>query len=374
MVQKLVDPEDLRLSPTALTRPEEAFSALLSWADSLSVWAGAVLGLRLEINAERADAGVLAEVSLLRDRRERSRIARRGLVDRRATFAALSSTNPVVRARVDEEGLALSFELPEGASLDRGNLRARVADPGALLELVTHLESLPEDVEVARRPAQGLSADEVRRLAEHPLTIAARVPAERVAAQDGHAEVVATALLHLYKIVAWADDNDGVRPSAKRRDKQAAKEHREASRARRKQEVRPERDAEDGATSTAQPPLDREGDAAAEPHPLRDLRSLRLVSRARVVDIDPSRPVEPGTHVIALGGPFEGKTGVVRELDGKGGARVLFGLLVATVDLKDLSAYARKRVERGAHDGGRERGGARPLLSSSHRRVPRGAS
>jgi len=53
-----------------------------------------------------------------------------------------------------------------------------------------------------------------------------------------------------------------------------------------------------------------------------------------------------------LHGPFAGKVGVVRELDGKGGARVLLGLLETRVDVADL------RVDR---DG-------RPRLGSSHRR------
>lgn len=357
MVQKLIDPEDLRLAPAALERPEEAFAALLSWADALSVRAGVVLGLRLEVHAERGEPDALAEVALLRDRRERHRIARRGLVDRRANFAPLTSCHPAVRARATAEGLELSFEVPEGATLDRDNLRARVADPGALLELVSHVESLPEDVTVGGRPARTLSVDEVRELVEAPdAAFVAVVPPGRVADQDGHAEEIALALLHLYKIVAWADDNDGVRPSAKRRSK--GKE-RDVARTKRPRRVKEDRDDEPIA-SAASPAsgrgaADREVEsAAAAPSPPM-LRTLRLAHRARVVDIDPTRPIEKGTSVVALTGPFEGKTGVVRELDGKGGARVMFGLLVATADLKDLAACAAKPSRR--------------LLSSSHRTI-----
>lgn len=357
MVQKLIDPEDLRLAPAALARPDEAFAALLSWADGLAAWAAAVLGLRLEVHAERADPDALAEVALLRDRRERQRIARRGLADRRATFAPLTASHPFVRARATAEGLALSFEVPEGAALDRDNLRARAADPGALLELVSHVESLPADVTVVGRPARALSVDEVRELASAPdEAFAVFVPAARVAEQDGHAEELALALLHLYKIVAWADDNDGVRPSAKRRHKQG-KEPRDVARTKRPRRVREERDDEPVASVGAPAPAAVERDAEAPtPAPSApSLRTLRLAHRARVVDIDPSRPIEKGTSVVALGGPFEGKTGVVRELDGKGGARVMFGLLVATADLKDLAACAVKPSRR--------------LLSSSHRTI-----
>jgi hypothetical protein len=62
--------------------------------------------------------------------------------------------------------------------------------------------------------------------------------------------------------------------------------------------------------------------------------------------------IEKGAHVQVLHGPFAGKVGVVRELDGKGGARVLLGLLETRVDVADL------RVDR---DG-------RPRLGTSHRR------
>jgi hypothetical protein len=61
-----------------------------------------------------------------------------------------------------------------------------------------------------------------------------------------------------------------------------------------------------------------------------------------------------GAHVRALAGPFAGPTGVVQELDGKGAARVLFGLLGARVPLEDLTIHDTKR--------------GRPVLSSSHRK------
>jgi len=68
--------------------------------------------------------------------------------------------------------------------------------------------------------------------------------------------------------------------------------------------------------------------------------------------------IDRGSHVRALAGPFAGQAGVVQELDGKGGARVLFGLLAARVELRDLVVK------------GKERG--RPLLASSHRKPTSG--
>jgi hypothetical protein len=70
--------------------------------------------------------------------------------------------------------------------------------------------------------------------------------------------------------------------------------------------------------------------------------------------IDPHAPIDRGTVVRVLDGPFRGKVGVVQELDGKGGARVLLGLLAVRLAIKDVAACAK----------GRER----PLLSSSHRK------
>ena len=69
-------------------------------------------------------------------------------------------------------------------------------------------------------------------------------------------------------------------------------------------------------------------------------------------EASPKAAIDRGAHVRALAGPFAGQAGVVQELDGKGGARVLFGLLAARVELRDLVVK------------GKERG--RPVLSSSH--------
>jgi hypothetical protein len=58
--------------------------------------------------------------------------------------------------------------------------------------------------------------------------------------------------------------------------------------------------------------------------------------------------------VRVLTGPFAGKVGFVQDLDGKGRARVMLGLLATRVDVNNLVACAE----------GRER----PALMSSHRR------
>jgi len=68
-----------------------------------------------------------------------------------------------------------------------------------------------------------------------------------------------------------------------------------------------------------------------------------------------SREFPKGAHVRALEGPFSGRKGVVQDLDGRGGARVLFGLLAVHVDLADLAPALP--------------GGGRPTLGTSHRKL-----
>lgn len=80
----------------------------------------------------------------------------------------------------------------------------------------------------------------------------------------------------------------------------------------------------------------------------------RAIARRRTDLEDPNAPIEKGSQVRALGGAFQGKTGVVQELDGRGGARVMFGLLTTRVDLKDLVVMSPAR--------------ARPVMGSSHRK------
>jgi hypothetical protein len=64
--------------------------------------------------------------------------------------------------------------------------------------------------------------------------------------------------------------------------------------------------------------------------------------------------------VRVVDGPFAGKVGVVQELDGRGGARVMLGLLAVRVDLNNLAPSTG--------------GPARLRLSTSHRKpMPAGS-
>jgi hypothetical protein len=64
--------------------------------------------------------------------------------------------------------------------------------------------------------------------------------------------------------------------------------------------------------------------------------------------------MEKGARVRVLTGAFADKIGVIGELDGRGGARVLLGLLSTRIEVTDLALVPE----------GRER----PAIQSSHRR------
>jgi hypothetical protein len=70
--------------------------------------------------------------------------------------------------------------------------------------------------------------------------------------------------------------------------------------------------------------------------------------------VDAAPGFDRGAEVVVLAGPFTGRVGVVQDIDGKGDARVLFGLLATRVATKDLALSGRDA--------------ARPSLGSSHRK------
>jgi len=116
-----------------------------------------------------------------------------------------------------------------------------------------------------------------------------------------------------------------------------------------------ERDAEHDAEAD----VDRRRDPSAPSPP--DQPAVREAHRGVKVRLryappiaDALAPIERGTRVRVLKGPFSGKVGLVSELDGKGGARVMLGLLAVRLDVKDL--------------GGVDEGRVRLRLGSSHRK------
>jgi KOW motif len=297
--------------------------------------------------------------------------------------AAAAASNAYLALVIDSSHVEVSLEVRPDAALDVRNLRARLADPSRALELVGALEALPEQFTIGlasddeRMPARRAAAEDVRELLEasdrasSALWLGWSVPRAVASAHSGILdEQLADAMVALgavYKLVAWAPDNDLVpadREQLSRRPVARSKQGRERAegegglrRERRKRKRRNGGDVADeelarGVRSVAERETSsRERDEAAEPRRLHAVpRRPRLPSGRGPVR---RPPIEKGSRVRVLSGPFAGKTGVVQELDGRGGARVLLGLLAIHLDTQELV---------GAE------GGARPILGTSHRR------
>jgi hypothetical protein len=105
--------------------------------------------------------------------------------------------------------------------------------------------------------------------------------------------------------------------------------------------------------------LDRAGDSFGQ---AKEAREATRASSARAV-VQGVAAIDKGARVRVRSGAFVDKIGVVSELDGRGGARVMLGLLSSRFELGELEAVADTRE--------------RPSLQSSHRRpaapVPRKA-
>jgi hypothetical protein len=303
---------------------------------------------------------------------------------------------------IDSVHVAVSLELNPEAEADVKNTRARIADPTALLELTTLLEMMPDEfvLGVLGVPSfpqvKGATAEDIRALLDdsqrsrRPLWLGWSVKREVALAHANEMdELLGDALVAMglvYKMCAWAPDNDLIdasRRGAWRARRARAEERRERGREerrKRRQQVRKgpvrkkegsRREREDARRimvereaipSKRSEEVKEEARAAKEAlaTPLRrPILPTSLRARGARVgnDVDPSLPIEKGTKVRILVGPFANRLGVVESLDENNRARVRLGLLVATIDLKDLAAAATE---------------ARPMLGSSHRR-PRNA-
>ncbi len=125
---------------------------------------------------------------------------------------------------IDSVHVAVSLELCPEAEADVKNARARIADPTALLELTSLLESMPDEfaigvIGVPSFPrAQSATAEDIRALLDdsqrnrRPLWMGWSVMREVALAHvEEIDELLADALVALaqiYKLLAWAPDND----------------------------------------------------------------------------------------------------------------------------------------------------------------------
>jgi hypothetical protein len=266
----------------------------------------------------------------------------------------------------DAHSIEVALEVP---AAELRAVRARLAEPERALQVTAALEALPE--QFAMRVADDgpplqashASTDDVRALLDRAelqrrpfllgWAIAREVALEHAAVLDDQLEDAVVALGAAFALLAesGAPASSRLRPGrAHEAAHRRADDDRHGHVAKRRARALHRDDERD---------RDRESEAEAEPEPARDretparpLRGLGYKPRGRSL----GDKIEKGARVRVLEGPFSGKVGVVQELDGKGGARVMMGLLAVRLAVKDLAISVERRH--------------RPLLSSSHRRLP----
>jgi hypothetical protein len=324
---------------------------------------------------------------------------------RLATYGVDFDPHRVVFLRPSAEGTCLALTLGaehievalELSAEGLGAAQARLADPGRALELAAALDALPEQFaicvtgdrsatamsrampsELPGTAASRASIDEVRALIDRARrnqqtlwlgwSISRLVALENASLLDDQLEDALVALGVVFAMLAdaAAPALPGQPDRGDRRDRRAADDDattggKRRARARdRERERDRDRDgapngagkrAHDGADATASGRSRKARSGVAE----ASVGPLRTVSRGRRVRSgDACAPIEKGVRVRVLEGPFAGKAGVVQELDCKGGARVMLGLLAIRLAVENLTTVMEGRV--------------RPRLSSSHRR------
>lgn len=306
-----------------------------------------------------------------------------------------------LRARLDGEGdlvaaliqalVALPEEFTVGAGGDAASRRASsAATPEALQKLLARASAEQIPIWVGWR-------------------VARETALEHAAILDEQLEDALVALAPIYRLVAWSRDNDRIALDSRLEgaEKERARAHAEAyaetERWRAEQEESRRRSQEQALaradearrnppiSSTRRPSLStlfggksgsppssqrprHEGPASGpaprvhavapsiaeihEPDPVAVLPSVPAPIAAVAVASPPSRPpsttIEKGAKVRVRSGPFIDKIGVIGELDSRGGARVLLGLLSTRLELHDLELAVEPRE--------------RPAMQSSHRR------
>jgi hypothetical protein len=269
---------------------------------------------------------------------------------------------------LEHDAVEVALVLPPS---DLPGLRSILAGALRPLPLITALAALPEQFAIGassdatRIPAPRASADDLRALldrAEHEggaVWLGWSLPRDVAAAHadtlDAQLQDALVALGQVLKLFARATDAEPGRPRRPRRHAGGqGEEDRDRGRPRARTRAR-ERDREPEPEREVEPESVIDPDTAA-PRVLRPLEAKPRL-RASLLRRGAPRPgasIEKGAKVRVLEGPFAGKEGLVQELDGNGGARVMLGLLAVRIDVNDLVSSAEGR--------------GRPRLSSSHRR------
>jgi hypothetical protein len=382
-----------RASSNTFNRPRiEARLKAVSLARQLQERAAAA-GLALETHASDAAPSlwnkrhVTAQWAFLwRDHEARRRLEE--VLDKGRTLSAtLSDPTPYFRHAfialfLDAERVDVSLKVHGDAWVDVRNLRARCNDDAACAVLVEALHALPEGYVMgvtggatiaARATDAVLLRDTLASLHESAQWwfVGRELPrADAVsmgAALGLWIEETFTALMPVYRLVAWSHDNDLVSIEAEvataraerlaHVDEEAAREaewkaRHDAEIERRRAEAsvetrervagseRPRAFIVHEIAHSAPPPEPRR---ESKPAPARESKPPRE-ARAPQPRIHVAPRVEVTTTTVAAGarvqikdGPFAGRVGTVAEVDNRGHARVMFGLIAARFETTVLA-------------------------------------
>jgi hypothetical protein len=358
--------------------------------ERLSHWATSVqerlaeLGLALElavVDGKLGPPGVVF-VRSSRQREQALKVARAQKLDYRPLFAGVFAENAKLQLRLTHATVEARLELPASALVDIHNLRAKMKNPEGLLAVTSVVEALPEQFWAgveggSQGPVSRITGRELREWVDEAVGLSATLffgwtlPKDLAVAQKaeigGLLEDAFSALGSLYDTLAWSETNDFFSGQKRRARPESPREGAKSKRSRKGRRPKDEPFVDEGepvSTDDSPAPSDAAQSQKANRADPLFLRKRPILRRApQDADTDPKLPIEKGTRICVLRGPFSGKVGVVQELDGKGGARVLFGLLAARLRVSDLVAF-------------RDRSGknSRQKLMSSHRRPLGGVS
>lgn len=325
-------------------------------------------------------------------RTEEERLVLEREVDLERTLAAtIADPTPMTRhafvcLRLDHEGLELSLRLHRDAWVDRHNLVNKLAESTAQEELTSLVSRLPDHAAIAfssleQGSPKTYDADTFRKLlttsfdsesGEGFLLIGAQLNRDRtIELGAGLVDFLSPMMLvvsELYRFVAWSASNDFISADEEFLERRAQRgerrkeleaheaERRVAHEAKRKEQMaarqeleelfrreakaraaaprkprpssRPEGDTQSRAPRDAKPRAPTEGSQDAQkPH--------KPYKKPPPTPSEP-QPVVAGHLARVSRGPLAGQVGVVQEVDAKGTARIMVGLLATRIPLDDL--------------------------------------
>ncbi len=318
----------------------------------------------------------------------------------RTLAATLADPTPMTRhaflaLRLDHGSLRVGFHLHGNAWVDQHNLRNKLAQPELREQLIELVRELPQPITVGLsggepRPAGEVAPGElvemVEALAEQDETfLLVSLELDRATVLEMGGELSGYLLPRMkgfaavYRFVAWSPENNFVSSDAEFQKQRAVRGERrgelEAAAARRREVMEEKRKHEaearkeleelfrrEAASRAAAPPRRPRPPRTGDEGPGRDKRfqpprkdrdrprppSERTVPKRRGKEKPPPKrpgpiptpetpiPIETGHQVRVSKGPLAGQVGLVQEVDAKGTARVMVGLLATRIPLEDL--------------------------------------